>query len=271
MTTSSEDIDPFEAMLAELKPKVELRTAALFDAREGAPTKALRLSIAESSFHVVGDRSVEVGGGPIKVAILKAAPVSRMYYSEEYGSGQSSSPTCWSKDAGGGVPAEEVTPSGMQAPACFDCTQNIKGSGNGLSRACRFQQRIAVMLTDEEGVLQPDQVCQLSLPATSVFGKDTKKKGLQTYARLIDSQGALLSTILTELSFDEGSNSPKLCFRPIRVLSEDEIAVVKAAQNDPDTKKLVTFNFNSHAASSPSTDNIFSAVKGDGVYVKSLQ
>ena len=124
------------------------------------------------------------------------------------------------------------------------------------------------MLADKEGVLQPDQICQLTLPATSVFGNDRKKKGLQTYARLIDDQGALLSFVMTEINFDEGSGTPKICFRPFRVLEEEEIALIKSAQQDPNTKKLVTFNPNSYVDDSPSTDNVFSTVQGEGVYVK---
>tara|TARA_R110000803_G_scaffold79062_1_gene144510 strand:- start:601 stop:1413 length:813 start_codon:yes stop_codon:yes gene_type:complete len=270
MTDSSGDIDPFESLLAELKPKVIEPIADIATPDSEETSAILRLSIRESSFRVLGDTVVELGDEPLKVVILKAAPVSRMYYSEAYADGQSKQPTCWSTDAGGGLPATQVSTGNRQASACFDCPQNIKGSGNGFSRACRYQQRLAVMLADKDGVLQPNQVCQLSLPATSVFGKDTKKKGLQTYAKLIDSQRALLSTIMTELSFDADNSAPKICFRPFRVLSEDEFTVVKEVQNDPKTKSLVTFNPKPYIDDGPSMDNVFSTVKGDGVYVTSL-
>ncbi len=97
------------------------------------------------------------------------------------------------------------------------------------------------MLADKDGVLQPNQVCQLSLPATSVFAKDNKRRDLQTYAKLIEDQGAVLSMILTELSFDKDSSTPKLCFRPSRVLTDAETEVVRDVQKDPKTKRLITF------------------------------
>jgi len=272
MTHSEGDVDPFESLIAELAPEAPaikpIVETEVFDATE--PSKVLRLSIRESVFRKIGDTVEELGDDPLKVVILKAAPVSRMYYSEAYTEGKGKAPTCWSTDAGTGVPAPPVLAQNRQSPTCFNCPQNIKGSGNGSSRACRYQQRLAVMLVDREGVLQPSQICQLPLPATSVFGNDRKKRGLQTYARLIDDQGALLSYVMTELSFDEDSSTPKICFRPFRVLEEEEIALVKSAQQDPNTKKLTTFNPNSYVDDSPSTDNVFSTVQGEGVYIKNL-
>jgi hypothetical protein len=270
MTHSAGDVDPFESLIAELTPETPaiapVVETEVFDALESS--KVLRLSIRENVFRKIGDTVEELGDEALRLVILKAAPVSRMYYSEAYTEGKGKAPTCWSTDAGTGVPAPPVLSQDRQSPTCFNCPQNIKGSGNGSSRACRFQQRLAVMLADKEGVLQPDQICQLTLPATSVFGNDRKKKGLQTYARLIDDQGALLSFVMTEINFDEGSGTPKICFRPFRVLEEEEIALIKSAQQDPNTKKLVTFNPNSYVDDSPSTDNVFSTVQGEGVYVK---
>lgn len=275
MTDSSGDVDPFEALLAELKPEViapkviePTADVAVLDPEE--TSTILRLSIRESLFRVTGGATVELGDDPLKIVILKAAPLSRMYYSEAYTDGQSKAPTCWSTDAGGGLPAIQVPIDNRQAAACLNCPQDIRGSGNGSSKACRYQQRLAVMLADKDGVLQLNQVCQLSLPATSVFAKDKKKKGLQTYAKLIQDQGALLSMILTELSFDKDSSTPKLCFRPSRVLTDAETEVVKDVQKDPKTKRLITFNPKPYVDDGPSMDNVFSTVKGDGVYVRSL-
>ena len=103
-----------------------------------------------------------------------------------------------------------------------------------------------------------------------MFAKDNKKKGLQTYAKLIEDQGAVLSMILTELSFDKDSSTPKLCFKPSRVLTDAETEVVKDVQKDPKTKRLITFSPKPYVDDGPSMDNVFSTVKGDGVYVRSL-
>ncbi len=66
--------------------------------------------------------------------------------------------------------------------------------------------------------------------------------GLQTYARLIDAQRAPLASIVTELRFDTDSSTPKLCFKPVRVLAEDEIGMAVEAQKDESTLKLVTLS-----------------------------
>ena len=120
MTGGSSDVDPFEALLAELKPEViapkviePTADIAVLDPEE--TSTILRLSIRESSFRLTGDTVVELGDAPLKVVILKAAPVSRMYYSEAYADGQSKPPTCWSTDAGGGVPAMQVPTGSRQA------------------------------------------------------------------------------------------------------------------------------------------------------------
>ncbi len=143
MTGGPSDVDPFEALLAELKPEViapkviePTADVAVLDPEETATI--LRLSIRESLFRVTGEATVELGDDPLKIVILKAAPLSRMYYSEAYTDGQSKAPTCWSTDAGGGRPAIQVPVDSRQASACFDCPQNIKGSGNG------FPERVGI-------------------------------------------------------------------------------------------------------------------------------
>jgi outer membrane biosynthesis protein TonB len=63
---------------------------------------------------------------------------------------------------------------------------------------------------------------------------------MQAYARHLNANRAPLASILTELRFDTDSSTPKLCFKPIRVLEQDELALAVKAQQDPDTLKLVT-------------------------------
>jgi hypothetical protein len=259
--------DPFADLLDEVE--VEVKPVAS-EPEQSYPlgTHVPRISIRENNFRVIDDDIEELGSSPQKVVIIKAAPVSRIFYATEYSSGGSNAPVCWAADGGTGVPSKEVPVDSRQSRTCFNCEKNIKGSGHGTSRACKFQQRIALMLADDEGVLQPDKAYQLALPATSVFGKEQKKMGLQTYARLIDSQNALLSSIMTELSFDEDSLTPKLCFKPFRVLEETEFKLVKQMQSNPDTKSLVSFIPQVHRNNGPIVDSMFDVVEGEGVYVR---
>ena len=64
------------------------------------------------------------------------------------------------------TPALDVPEDQRQSGRCIDCTQNIKGSGRGTGRACRFVQRLALVLEDDL-----ETVYQLQLPPTSIFGE----------------------------------------------------------------------------------------------------
>ena len=73
---------------------------------------------------------------------------------------------------------------------------------------------------------------------------------------------------MTEISFDKSSDIPKLCFRPFRVLEEEEIVLVKKVQSDPYTKTLVTSIPKLYVDNNLDMDDVFDVVEGEGVYVK---
>lgn len=95
----------------------------------------------------------------MNVVIVAAAPkVSRIFYAGTYKKGVVAAPDCWSADG------EKPDPKAKspQGNSCATCPQNVKGSGQGDSRACRFQQRIAVVLENDIA----GDVYQLALPST---------------------------------------------------------------------------------------------------------
>lgn len=260
----------YKDLLAQLEPDK--------NASGGASGGTNRLSIRGGVFRKVvnGQEVGELDGRTINVVIVKTAPVSRMYYEGQFVAGQATAPVCWSADSGSGKPSADVDEENRQSTTCFDCPQNVKGSGQGQSRACRFQQRVAVMLADAEGNVRSNAVYQLSLPATSVFGDDKKKMGLQTYARLVDAQNAPLASILTELRFDTDSSTPKLCFKPLRILTKEELQLALEAQKSEETLKLVTLSVKSKKETSvpqlsndkvadpePETPSLFDNAGGD--------
>ncbi len=152
----------------------------------------------------------------MNVVIVAAAPkVSRIFYAGTYKKGVISTPDCWSAD--GEVPdAKAKSPQGK---SCATCPQNVKGSGQGDSRACRFQQRLAVVLENDI----PGDVYQLALPSTSIFGAgENGKWPLQTYAKMIASKGVPITSVVTEMRFDTSSATPKLTFKPVRFLETAE-------------------------------------------------
>ena len=171
----------------------------------------------------------------MNVVIVASSPLGRTFYEGAYDSEAApKAPSCWSPD--NVKPAADVkTP---QANTCMSCAQNIKGSGQGEGRACRFNQRIAVIL---EGDLSGD-VYQLSLPATSIFGKgvDGQKLPMQAYVQSIASLKLPIGAVVTEMRFDTASATPKLVFRGVRPLEESEYAISKEQGLSDDATRAIT-------------------------------
>ncbi len=214
---SSTEVSIFAGGLpAYLKTKdLDATTKAL----AGGGSGGKRISIRGGVFRVIvnGEQIAENEDRAMNVIVVAASPtISRTYYSGTYAEGQAEAPDCWSPD---GV-TPDATVKEPQASKCATCTQNISGSGQGESRACRFSQRIAVVLgNDPQG-----DVYQLSLASTSIFGKGENgaKLPLQAYARFLAANGAPIGSVVTEMKFDTSVATPKLTFRAIRALTEDE-------------------------------------------------
>jgi len=173
----------------------------------------------------------------LDVIVVKAAPkVSRIFYAGSYDKdAAAAAPDCTSAD--GDKPDAGVR--NKQASSCAACPQNIAGSGNGQSRACRYQQRLAVVLANNpEG-----DVLQVTLPATSIFGKEEgDKRPLQAYARYMAAQTppVNLDAIVTRMKFDTKAESPKLIFAPVRWLTDDEYETAVEQSKSKDAEKAVS-------------------------------
>ena len=170
----------------------------------------------------------------MNVVIVAAAPkVSRIFYAGVYKKGVVSSPDCWSAD--GEFP--DAKAKNPQSKKCLDCPQNIKGSGQNDSRACRYNQRLAVVLENDVG----GDVYQLTLPATSIFGAgENGKWPLQTYAKMIASKGVPIPSVVTEMRFDTNSSTPKLTFKPARFLETDDFNTALEQGKSPDAIRAIT-------------------------------
>lgn len=174
------------------------------------------------------DRSMNV------VIVAAAEKVSRTFYAKQYSEGgEVTAPDCWSAD--GEMP--DAKAKNPQAKRCLDCNQNIKGSGQGDSRACRYSQRLAVVLAND---IKGD-IFQLTLPAASIFGAgEAGKWPLQTYAKLIGGKGVPITAVVTEMRFDTSSATPKLTFKPVRVLDPDEHTTAISQGKTPQAQRAIT-------------------------------
>jgi hypothetical protein len=85
-------------------------------------------------------------------------------------------------------------------------------------------------------------VLQVTLPATSIFGKEEgDKRPLQAYARAMAAQTppVNLDSIVTRMKFDTKAESPKLIFAPVRWLTDDEYEIVQSQGASKDAEKAV--------------------------------
>ena len=169
-----------------------------------------RISIKGGKFReIVNGEQMRVSkSDTMNVVIIDFAPVARTYYEGAYDADNITAPVCWSGD----TDAPDADATSPQASRCGDCPQNIKGSGTGQTRACRYSQRLAVCV---EGDL--DTVFQLQLPATSIFG-DAKEgeMPMQGYSRFLKAHSTPSIAVVTEMRFDEDAEVPKLFFRATR-------------------------------------------------------
>ena len=194
-----------------------------------------RISIREKTFRGLPTEGLI----SVPVVIVGVAFVSRIYYKDAYSSEKVAKPTCWSSDTE--TPALDVPENQRESARCIDCTQNIRGSGRRTGRACRFVQRLALVLEDDL-----ETVYQLQLPPTSIFG-DAVKGGmpLRAYARYLEARETPFVALVTDMYFDAESDTPKLFFKPVRPLEEQELETVKGMMDHEDTTKALTLNVTS--------------------------
>ena len=203
----------------------------------GVGNSTQRISIKGGVFRLLagGKEIASIDERFLDVIIVKAAPkVSRIFYAKSYDGDNITGPDCWSNDG----ERPDASAENKQGTTCMSCPQNIAGSGQGNSRACRYQQRLAVVLENNiEGA-----VLQLTLPATSVFGKeDGDKRPLQAFARNLAMQNPPISPemIVTRMKFDTKAEAPKLHFAPSRWLTDEEYAIVKTQGDSDEAKRAV--------------------------------
>lgn len=220
-----------------------------------------RISIAAGVFRlVVGGKEVaQIEERYLDVVIINAAPKNnRVWYAKKFDPESPGAPDCWSAD--GDTPSPDA--ASPQASRCADCPQNVKGSGEGDSRACRFQRRVAVVLAhgkqavDEEGAPTLNHgghgPLQIVVPAKSLFGQgENDNRPLQEYARYLAAIKVDPDMLVTRMRFDTKADSPKLWFKPMRWLTDEEYAQVKEMGASEEAARAVTVEFGEHRTETP--------------------
>jgi hypothetical protein len=170
--------------------------------------------------------------------VVAASPSNtRTFYSKSYVEGEALRPTCSSID--GTKPDANIEEP--QANTCAVCPQNIAGSGANNSRACRFSRRLAVML--ENDMREEADVYQLVVPAQSLFGSgENGKLPLIAYAQFLKANNVRISGVVTEARFDTNSPTPKLAFRAVRPLTEEEYYFTKEKGKSTDALNAINLD-----------------------------
>jgi len=184
---------------------------------------------------VGGDEIAKNEERAMNIVIVNAAQhVARAYYDEDYVKGESKPPLCASGD--GKTPDENSVDA--QSASCATCAQNIAGSGKNGTRACRFNQRFAVLLENDLA----GNVYRLQLPATSLFGKpDGDKMPLLAYAKFLAGHGVPMSGVVTEARFDTSESVAVLKFRAVRPLTQPEVATARAQGASDEAVQAIEF------------------------------
>ena len=161
--------------------------------------------------------------------------VSRNYYEEQYDAkkdeeGVPTLPVCWSHAAD----KPEPNVPKLQHTNCADCPQNVPGSGQGTTKACRFKRSISILLVGDNS----GEVYQINIPAKSLFGKSAGgKHPFEAYVKYLLSNGEAPDTVVTKVAYDEDAANMELYFAPMRRLTDQEYTLVQSAQSKPETDK----------------------------------
>lgn len=200
-------------------------------ARIGIKGGVFRLYNGKQEVAVSDERSMDV------IVVAASKDVHREFYEDGYVEGVEAVPVCWSSN--GRTPDNKVTK--RQGGDCASCPKNQKGSGSKGSRACKFAQRIAVVLPGEIG----GTVYSMKLPAMSIFGDNIGDyRPFKPYMTYLAAQKAPAPSIVTEMKFDTAAAVPKLMFRPSQrqggaYIGDENIPVVLAQMKTEAAKKAI--------------------------------
>ena len=178
---------------------------------------------------------------PLRVVLVGVAQANaqRQFYIKSYDpNAEATAPDCWSND--GNKPDASI--KAPQGKTCETCPQNIKGSGSGNTRACRFERRVAVILPDEVGGNNHGDIYQMKFASKSIFGKGAGQVfPLNAYIDYVIANGENIDGVVTEITFNEDNDNQSVLFRAVDfVASHPELqAAVDEAVASPEAQKAV--------------------------------
>lgn len=164
----------------------------------------------------------------VEVVMLKASKhVSKNYFEGDYEEGSSDSPDCSSSD---GIKPDAGVPNPQNA-TCQGCQWNEWGSritDNGKkAKKCSDNRIVAVVPADDIGNADHGGAMLLRVSPTCLAD-------LKLFGQQLATRGIPYNAIVTRLGFDVDTSYPKLTFKAVRVLNEEQGAQVAEYFTDPD-------------------------------------
>jgi hypothetical protein len=187
----------------------------------------------------VGGEEMGKVKGNLHAVIVNASPaVGRIFYAKQWSpDAEPTAPDCFSND-GRAPDAGSVSP---QAERCDGCQQNIKGSGQGNSKACRYSRRIALVLEEDFGTSLEGSVYQMNLASKSLFGESVgdNTHTFENYSKYLSNNGKSLDYVVTQISFNEDNDNQSVLFTPTKYINKSQYAVTSKVANTPEVLKMV--------------------------------
>jgi hypothetical protein len=187
----------------------------------------------------VGGEEMGKVKGNVSAIIVNASPaVGRIFYAKQWSpDAEPTAPDCFSND--GRVP--DAGSTNPQADRCDNCQQNIKGSGQGNSKACRYSRRIALVLEEDFGTSLEGSVYQMNLASKSLFGESVgdNTHTFENYSKYLSNNGKSLDYVVTQISFNEDNDNQSVLFTPTKYINKSQYAVTSKVANTPEVLKMV--------------------------------
>jgi hypothetical protein len=173
----------------------------------------------------VGGEEMGKVKGNLDVIIVNASPaVGRIFYAKAWTpDAEPTAPDCFSND--GRTP--DAGAENPQAERCDNCQQNIKGSGMGNSKSCRYSRRIAMVLKEDFGTSLEGEVYQMNLASKSLFGEGSgdNTHTFENYSKYLSNNGKSLDYVVTQISFNEENDNQSVLFTPTGYINKAQYAV----------------------------------------------
>lgn len=188
---------------------------------------------------VVGGEEMGKVKGDLSTIIVSASPhVGRIFYTKTWSpEAEPTAPDCFSNDGR----APDAGSASPQADRCDSCDKNIKGSGMGNSKACRYSRRIALVLEEDFGTSLEGSVYQMNLASKSLFGDGAgdNTHTFENYTKYLSNNGKSLDYVVTQISFNEDNDNQSVMFTPTRFINKAQFAVTSKVAATPEVQKMV--------------------------------